>query len=151
MEVILWGNSSRPGVGIKPRHEPSRPLLPQLELWELSRLDGAKQRGVLAEPATLHFARDAWGFMERHDVQLAAPLRVTWESGETQPLELLHGGVAANSLGTRTEGADLPGWLETPGRPGVRFTRVLPAGTHVEVTRAREGLDDARVHVRFLR
>jgi hypothetical protein len=29
MEVIMWGNSSRPGVGLKPRHESSRPLLPQ--------------------------------------------------------------------------------------------------------------------------
>ena len=44
----------------------SRPLMPQLELWELSTLDGLVQRGVLAEAATLHFARDAWGFMQAH-------------------------------------------------------------------------------------
>ncbi len=29
MEVITWGNSSRPGTGLKPRRESSRPLLPQ--------------------------------------------------------------------------------------------------------------------------
>ena len=29
MDVILWGNSSRPGTGIKPRRDSSRPLLPQ--------------------------------------------------------------------------------------------------------------------------
>src|ERR687897_839425 len=29
MEVRLFPNSRRPGVGLKPRREPSRPLLPQ--------------------------------------------------------------------------------------------------------------------------
>lgn len=29
MEVVTWPNSSRPGVGIQPRRESSRPLLPQ--------------------------------------------------------------------------------------------------------------------------
>lgn len=129
----------------------SRPLIPQLEVWELSTLDGPTERATLTEPLTVNFVRDGWGFMERFDVHLEKPARVKLESGETRELEILHGGIEANSIGARTEGSTLPGWLEAPNRPGLRFKREIPPGTRLVVTRAREGLDDARVHVRFLR
>ncbi len=129
----------------------SRPLIPQLEVWEFSALDGPTERAMLTEPLTVNFVRDGWGFMERFDVHLEKPARVKLESGETRELALLHGGLEANSLGARTESSTLPGWLEAPHRPGLRFKREIPSGTRLVVTRAREGLDDARVHVRFLR
>lgn len=129
----------------------SRPLIPQLEVWGLDALDGPRERGVLEAPATVNFVRDGWGFMERFDVHLDAPLRVKLETGETRELDVHHGGVEVDPLGARTEGSTVPGWLEAPKRAGVRFTRQLPAGTRLTVTRAREGLDDARLHVRFLR
>jgi hypothetical protein len=128
----------------------SRPLIPQLELWSSSALDGPTERATLTEPLIVNFVRDGWGFMERFDVHLEKPARVKLESGETRELEIHHGGLESASLGVRTEESTLPGWLEAPNRPGLRFKREIPAGTRVVVTRAREGLDDARVHIRFL-
>lgn len=126
----------------------SRPLLPQLEVWPTNALDGASQRGVLTTPLRLEFVRDGWGFMERHDVHAATPMRVKWESGEETDVALTHGGVDfAQAMSVRSDGSMAPSWLESPGRAGVRFKREFPVGTRVVLTRARAGLDDARVHL----
>lgn len=128
----------------------SRPLLPQLEVFGGSSLEGAPVRGVLSAPVVVNFVRDGWGFMARFDAHVASKLALTRDDGAVEVVELTHGGVQVPpTVGTRSDGSTLPAWLDAPKRPGVRFMREVPAGTRVTVTRGREGLDDARVHVVF--
>lgn len=125
----------------------SRALIPQIEVMSSS-LDGVSLRGVLAVPTTFHFVRDGWGFLERFDVHVPEPLKVTLD-GREESLTLSHGAVILDG-GVRSEGSTLPQWLEVPKRAGVRFRREVPAGAQFVLTRSREGLDDARVMLRFV-
>ncbi|MGV3619244.1 MAG: hypothetical protein ACO1OB_00425 [Archangium sp.] len=115
----------------------SRALIPQVEVKAVHSLDGPSRRGVLTEPVTLHFVRDAWGFMERCDVALPT-LHVKFETG-TEEVVVTHGGVRPGDAMQR-EGSALPAWLEVPNRKGVRFHRELPAGTPIVFTRDGDGL-----------
>lgn len=121
----------------------SRALIPQLEVRRVEVIGGSPLRGVRTQPVTLHFVQDAWGFMERFDVHVFEPLRVKFEDGVEQSLELTHGALAIEPA-LQTPGSQVPTWLTVPKRDGVRFHRELPTGTRFVLTRG-----DAVVMLRF--
>lgn len=126
----------------------SRPLLPQLELWTLERLNDPPQRATLLTPLRIDFVRDGWGWLERCDAFIATAPRVRLESGEEFELSLTHGAVTVDPMkSARRSGASIPSWLEVPGREGVRSHRELPVGTVFRLSRTGAGFDVPRVHL----
>lgn len=121
---------------------PARWWLPQLAAPQADppAPDG---RATLEAPWTVHFVRDALSYVERHDAWSEDRCSLRLPDGSLLTLDAVRGSLGyPPGAGAREDTApEPPAWLRAPGRPGVRFTRVFPAGTAVTMRRNGDRVD----------
>lgn len=100
-------------------------------------------RATLAAPWTVCFVRDGLSYLERLDAWIEEGPSLRAADGSVATLAVARGSLSYPvDGGERLDGApEPPGWLQAPGRPGVRFRRVFPAGTAVAWRREGERVD----------
>jgi hypothetical protein len=98
MEVRIFPNSSRPGVGLKPRRESQRPLLPQ-HARHCPVLEAGSALGLLVFPPLEPFESFYVGFYGEGRYQFVYYFRNT-EKNEWTPIFTVRSALPAGGIGT---------------------------------------------------